>query len=328
MNNKIPAEEINGKFAGKDIVSLDQFDTKSLEKLFRRTEEIIKLSRKNKERKILAGKIITLLFFEPSTRTFSSFSAAVKRLGGQTIEYQNPLQTSSSVKGESLGDTIKVVSNYSDAIVMRHPAEGSADIAAMSSPLPVVNAGDGTGEHPTQAFLDLYTIHERFNRLDHITGVFCGDFRNQRVMRSLMKAFAFYKGNTFYLLSPKELVLPRQDFKNYRKNGLNLIEIHDVKDIHKNADFWYWTRIAKERFTDYKKYEKINERFIKNMAVTKDMLNKYGNKKMILLHVLPRTREVAAEIDDDPRSIFLTTQVKNGMYTRMALLSLVLGGRT
>lgn len=323
MSNKIPADKIDGKFAGKDVVSLDQFDTKSLEKLFRRTEEIIKLSRNKKEGKILAGKIITLLFFEPSSRTFSSFSSAVKKMGAGTIEYQNPLQTSSAAKGETLEDSVKTFETYSDLIVMRHPEIGAAKKASKAVLIPVINAGDGGGEHPTQIFMDLFTIREKFGRLDNLIGVIAGDPLHSRVLRSLIAAAALYKNNTIYILSPKALRLEPSFLNKYRKQGIKLIEIENEKDIPKNAHFWYWNRVQRERFKNPAEYKRVIGKFI----LTPDLLKDRGNKNMIILNCLPRVEEIDIRVDDDPRAVYFTNQIKNGLYTRMALLSLVLGGR-
>jgi len=312
--------KISEDFFLKDIISIDQFDKRSVEKVFATAAKIKKTPVK-KLLKILSGKVIALLFFEPSTRTFSSHSAAAKRLGAQTIEHQNPMQTSSVVKGETIEDTMKIIEQYSDAIVIRHPMIGTAEKAANVVDIPVINAGDGAGEHPTQALLDAFTIYERFGTLDNLTGLFCGDFRYGRALRSLLKLFSMYKNNTFYLLSPEELRLTEEDFRLYKNKGLNLIEINSEKEIPSYCHFWYWTRIQKERF----KADKSKK--ILMPILSPELLEKKGNKKMIVMHVLPRIDEVDKRIDKDPRCIFLTTQAKNGMFIRMALFSLILGDR-
>lgn len=311
---------IDGDFKNKDVVSLDQFDRRSVEKVFATAAKIKKTPTK-KLLNILKGKIISLLFFEPSTRTFSSNSAAVKRLGGQTVEHQNPLQTSSVVKGETIEDMIKIMEQYSDAIVIRHPLIGTAERSANVADIPIINAGDGAGEHPTQALLDSFTIFEKFGTLENLAGLFCGDFKYGRGLRSLLKLFSMYKNNTFYLLSPKELRLTKEEIESYRSKGLNLIEINSEKEIPSDCNFWYWTRIQKERF----KVGKLKKILIP--ILSPELLEKKGNKKMIVMHILPRIDEVDKRIDSDPRCIFLTTQAKNGMFVRMALLSLILGGR-
>lgn len=317
-------QSINGNFKGKDIISLDQFSQKDLKILFALVPKMRSIALKAKPSKIIAGKIIVLLFYEPSSRTFGSFSTAVKQLGGQTVEILNPQQFSSVVKGETFEDTIKVFEAYSDAIILRHPIAGSAEKAATTAKfVPVINAGDGIGEHPTQALYDLYTIYEKHKRLDNLVGLMAGDMLNGRTVHSLIRGLSLYKGNTVYLLSPKELKLSKENFLNFSKRGIKLIEIENEKDIPKNAHFWYWTRVQKERFKNHKTYEKLKTKF----TVTKKLLDKYGNKNMILMHPLPRVGEISIEVDDDPRAVYLRTEIRNGLYVRMALIALVLGGK-
>lgn len=313
-------QNINGDFKNKDIVSLNQFDRKSVEMVFKTTIKI-KKTKTEDLLKILRGKVVSLLFFEPSTRTFSSHTAAAKRLGAQTIEHQNPMQTSSVVKGETIEDMTKIMEQYSDAIVMRHPIIGTVEKAANVADIPVINAGDGAGEHPTQALLDSFTIYEKFGTLENLKGLFCGDFKYGRALRSLLKLLSMYKNNTFYLLSPKELRLTKEELESYKNKGLNLIEINSESEIPSDCNFWYWTRIQKERF----KADKSKK--ISMPMLSPELLARKGNKKMIVMHVLPRIDEVDKRIDSDPRCIFLTTQAKNGMYVRMALLKLILNDK-
>lgn len=316
------SDKINGNFKGKDILSLDQFSEKDLKILFPLTRKMKDIAVNAKPSRILEGNIVTLIFYEPSSRTFGSFSASVKQLGGQTVEIQNPQQFSSVAKGETLKDTIRTLEAYSDAIVMRHSEIGSAKKAADAAFfVPIINAGDGTGEHPTQALLDLYTIYEKFGKLDNLTGLIAGDILNGRTVHSLIRGLSLYKGNTLYLLSPKELRLSQADLKDFSKRGIKLIEIQGEKEIPKNANFWYWTRVQKERFKDIEAYEKLKNRFI----VTEKLLKTYGNKNMILMHPLPRIGEIDEAVDKDPRAVYLKSQVRNGMYVRMALLALILG---
>ncbi len=314
-------EKINGDFKKKDIISLDQFTPTDLSILFNATDKMKKIAINAIPSSLLAGKIVTLLFYEPSSRTFGSFAAAIKQLGGQTVEIQDPQHFSSVSKGETFEDTIRVFEAYCDAIVMRHPQIGSAqDAAEAAFFVPIINAGDGIGEHPTQALLDLYTIYEKFNRLDNLTGVIGGDMLNGRTVKALIKGLSLYKDITLYLLSPDELKLSRQDFSNFQKRGINLIEINSEKDIPKNADFWYWTRVQKERFPSINDYEKVKNKFI----VTKDLVNNYAGKNTIIMHPLPRVGEIDESVDKDPRAVYLRTQIRNGMYIRMALLALIL----
>lgn len=321
MANFFPAK-INGNFKGKDILSLDQFSPNDLKILFSHIPKMKKIAQDAKASTILEGTLTTLLFYEPSSRTFGSFNAAVKQLGGQTIDIQNPHQTSSVAKGETLEDTIQVFEAYSNAIVIRHPIPGFPQRAAEVAKLvPVINAGDGVGEHPTQALLDLYTVWEKFKRLNNLTILLAGDMLNGRTVHSLIRAFALYPHNTIYLLSPKELKLSKEDYNNFSQRGIKLIEIEKEQDIPKNADIWYWTRVQKERFKDEASYLKVKNRFI----VTKEFLKKYGNKNMILMHPLPRIGEITIDVDADPRAVYLKSEVRNGKYMRMALIGLVLG---
>lgn len=311
--------KIQKVFKNKDIVSLEQFDAPSIKLLFKTAQKIKKNPQKYS--KTLSGKLATLIFYEPSSRTFSSFAAAIKRLGGQTIEYQNPLQTSSAVKGETLADTVRVFENYVDIIIMRHFEIGAAKTAAFFSSVPIINAGDGAGEHPTQALLDMFTIYEQFKSLDRIKGVLVGDLLYGRTVHSLIKGLSNFKNITLYLLSPQSLKIDRDLFKKFNTENLKLIEIEDESEIPDDCNFWYWTRVQKERFSDKAEYERLKHKFI----LTEELLKRKGNKKMLIMHPLPRVGEIETGIDTDPRAVYLTRQIKNGMYVRMALLAMVLG---
>jgi aspartate carbamoyltransferase catalytic subunit len=312
---------INGQFKGKDILSLDQFSPKDIEILFKHTSKMREIGRNARPSDILKGNIVTLIFYEPSSRTFNSHAAAVKQLGGATIEIHD-ISSSSVAKGESLEDTIRVFEAYSDLIVIRHPIIGSVQKAADAAEyVPVINAGDGPGSHPTQALLDLYTIYQKFNRLDNIKAVLCGDVLHSRTHHSLIEGLSLYPNNTVYLVSPKELKLAKDDFDKYSKRNIKLVEIHDEKDIPKDADVWYWNRIQKERFEKPQEAEKYKDKFI----LTKHLLKERGNENMIILDPLPRVGEINIEVDKDPRAEYLRNQVRNGMYVRMALIGLVLG---
>lgn len=315
-------EKINGNFKNKDILSLDQFVPKDLEKLFKLTTKMKTIAISAKPSNILAGNIITLLFYESSSRTFGSFAAAIKQLGGQTIEIQDPQHFSSVSKGETLEDTIRVFEAYSDAIIIRHPQKGTAQQAADAAFfVPIINAGDGIGQHPTQGLLDLATIYEKHKRLNNLVCVAAGDILNGRTIRSCMKGLSLYKNNTIYLLSPKELQISREDSTDFTKRGLKLIEITSEKDMPKNADFWYWTRVQKERFPSLEAYEKVKNKFI----LSEKLVKEYAGKQTLIMHPLPRVGEIEPEVDSDPRAVYLRSQIRNGMYIRMALIALVLG---
>ncbi len=319
-------DKINGKFSGKDIISLDQFNPSDISILFKRTTQMKKIAVNAKPSDLLKGNIVTLIFYEPSSRTFGSFGAAIKQLGGATVEIQDPKHFSSVSKGETLEDTIRVFEAYCDAIVLRHPVAGTAlNAAAAAEFVPIINAGDGIGEHPTQALLDLFTIFEHTKRLNNLTGVMAGDMLNGRTVHSLIRGLSKYKGNTLYLLSPKELRLDRYELKTLRSHmesgKVELIEIESEKDIPKNADFWYWTRIQKERFKNLKEYQKVKNTFILNNKLIKEK----AGKNTIFMHPLPRVGEILEEVDENPKAVYLRSEIRNGMYVRMALLSLILG---
>jgi aspartate carbamoyltransferase len=317
-------QRINGKFKGKDIISLDQFSPKDIDILFKLTRKMKAIAFNGKPSSVLAGKIVTLIFYEPSSRTFGSFGASVKQLGGQTVDILNPQVFSSVSKGETLEDTIRVFEAYCDAIVIRHPVAGTAKIAAETARfVPIINAGDGIGEHPTQTLLDLYTIQEKEGKLDNLIGVMAGDLLNGRTVHSLLRGLSFYKKNTVYLLSPKELKLSKEDYRKFSALGVKLIEIESDKDIPKNADFWYWTRTQKERFESPELYERLKTPFV----VTRELMDEKAGKKTIIMHPLPRVGEIDPTIDNDPRAVYLSSQVRNGMYVRMALLSLIITGK-
>ncbi|MFA6552620.1 MAG: aspartate carbamoyltransferase [Candidatus Paceibacterota bacterium] len=309
-------------FFGKDIISLDQLDRKSIEFLFQEVKRIKKTPVK-KLLKTLSGKVVGLMFFEPSTRTFSSNSAAVKRLGGQTVEYQNPLETSSVVKGETIEDTTKMMEQYCDAIVMRHPIAGTLRKVAEVSDIPVINAGDGIGEHPTQALLDMFTVFEKHKHLDNIKGLMVGDLLNGRTVHSIIKCLSIFSNNTLYLLSPKQLRLSDKDLEEAKKRKIKLIEIKSFKEIPADCHFWYWTRVQKERFVDKDEYERLKLSFI----LTKKLVDEKAGKNTLIMHPLPRVGEIELAVDADPRAVYLNIEAKNGMFVRMALLSLILKTR-
>lgn len=296
----------------KGLISIDDLDLKEIEEIFKSAS----FFKKNPISDSLKDKIITLLFFEPSTRTFSSFSAAAKRLGAQTLEFQNPNQTTSTVKGETLEDTARILENNSDLIVIRHPEIGAPLRVANTVKVPVINAGDGAGEHPTQALLDLFTIYEEYGKIDSVKGLICADAKYGRGVHSLLKILGKFKDVTIYLLSPEELKLSKEQVDEYTNSGLNLVEIHSEDEIPTDCDFWYWSRIQKERFKENKK--------IKMFRLTQKLINKKARKDMIIMHILPRIDEVDVETDSDPRTIYMNRQPKNGLFIRMALMERLL----
>ena len=315
--------KIEGDFTGKNIVSLDQFTTEDLRRLFLLASDMKRIVLRNESSHILAGMLVSLLFFEPSSRTFGSFAAAVKRLGGQTIEVQNPETVSSVSKGESFEDTIRVFGAYADAIVLRHPLAGAAQRAALvSEEVPIVNAGDGNNEHPTQALLDLYTLYEKFGRLDHLKGLLVGDAFNSRTIHSLLRGLSLFPANTVYILAPAALRLRQEDRAYFMSRGVEVIEIASEREIPRDCQFWYWTRIQKERLASEAAYQEIAAT---NLVATPYLMQEYAGKDTILMDPLPRVNSVDPAVDADERAVYLRSQIRNGVYTRMALLALILG---
>lgn len=306
----------------RDIISFDHISREDLRLLFDLTDSMKQLAINNRPSDLLAGQMVALLFFEPSSRTFGSFAAAIKRLGGQTLEIQQPEVVTSCVKGETFEDTIRTFEAYSNAIVLRHKMAGAARLAADAARcVPVINAGDGNNEHPTQTMLDLYTLYERFGRLDNLKGLLVGDLLNSRTIHSLIRGLSLFPNNTVYLLSPTQLRLTRDDYFVFNSRGIDVIEISSVHDIPPDCDFWYWTRIQKERFASVEEYEGVAQG---KFVVTPQLLREYASKDMILMDPLPRVGTIDPAVDEDERAVYLRSQIRNGLYTRMALLALVL----
>jgi aspartate carbamoyltransferase catalytic subunit len=272
---------------------------------------------KNPVQDLLKGYVIATLFFEPSTRTRLSFESAVNRLGGKILGFSDTA-TSSSTKGETLRDTIKTVANYSDLIVMRHPVEGSARFASEVSSIPVINAGDGANQHPTQTLLDLYSIRKTQNTLDNLSIFLIGDLKYGRTVHSLLMAMSRFN-TTFYFISPDELKIP-DEYKIYLDNlGLKYHEYKEFNQIIDKADVIYMTRVQKERFSDPIEYEKT-----KNAYVLRRSMLQNARPNMKVLHPLPRVNEIHLDVDEDP-SAYYFTQALNGVYTRQAIITSILG---
>lgn len=263
------------------------------------------------------GKIMGTLFYEPSTRTQMSFQTAMLRLGGGIIGFDNP-STSSVSKGENLKDTTKIVSGYSDILVMRHPLEGASKAAALTADCPVINAGDGGHLHPTQTLTDLLTLREEKGRLDGLTIGFCGDLKNGRTVHSLMKALSCYPNNKFVLISTDELSLPAYIKDYVSASGKTYEEYPTLEEALPKLDVLYMTRIQQERFASREEYEAQ-----KNVFCLDAKKMKLASKDLIVLHPLPRVDEIAVEVDDDPRALYFK-QANYGMYVRMALILSVL----
>lgn len=267
-----------------------------------------------------SGKIMATLFYEPSTRTQMSFQSAMIRLGGSIIGFDNPA-TSSVAKGENLKDTTKVVSGYSDILIIRHTDEGAAKAAAMSSECPVINAGDGGHLHPTQTLTDLLTLAQEKGRLDNLTIGLCGDLLHGRTVHSLCKALSCYKNNRFVLISTNELRLPLYIKEIITGNGCEYSETDSLDKCVGELDMLYMTRIQRERFADERSYYAQ-----KDFILTKSKMKK-AKPDMIVMHPLPRVEEIAVEVDDDPRAVYFK-QAEYGMYVRMALIMTILDNKT
>ena len=269
-------------------------------------------------RTILSDKVVATLFFEPSTRTRLSFETAANRLGARVIGFTDPKVTSST-KGETLKDTIMMVSNYADVIVMRHYLEGAARYAAEISPVPVINAGDGANQHPTQTLLDLYSIYKTQGTLDNLHIYLVGDLKYGRTVHSLIMAMRHFNP-TFHFIAPKELAMP-EEYKIYCQNrNIPFVEEEEFNaDIIANADILYMTRVQRERFTDLMEYERVKDVYILKASMLKD-----AKPTMKVLHPLPRVNEIAYDVDDDPHAYYFP-QARNGLYARQAIICNTLG---
>ena len=297
----------------RSLVSIDDLTTDEILKIL----DLAKEFEKNPSKLLLTGKIIATLFFEPSTRTRLSFESAINRLGGKIVGFSESGSSSVS-KGETLHDTIRMVSNYSDLIVMRHPVEGSARFASEISSVPVINAGDGANQHPTQTLLDLYSIRKTQGTLDNLNIFLVGDLKYGRTVHSLMMAMSRWN-TTFNFISPEELKMP-DEFKLYLENlGLKYYEHSDFTEIISRADIIYMTRVQKERFSDPIEYEKV-----KNVYVLRNSILANTKPNMRILHPLPRVNEIHTDVDNNPKAYYFE-QALNGVFTRQAILCTLLG---
>ncbi|MDD5793390.1 MAG: aspartate carbamoyltransferase [Clostridiales bacterium] len=301
----------------KHLIDPMDFSTEELDSIFDLADKIIENPKKYS--KVCDGKILGTLFYEPSTRTRFSFEAAMMRLGGKVLGFSEP-NSSSASKGETLADTIKMVSIYTDIIAMRHPREGAARVASKYSSVPIVNAGDGGHQHPTQTLADLLTIRREKKSLNgHVIGL-CGDLKYGRTVHSLIKAMTRYKDVQFVLISPKELGIPEYIKKEFiEKNNIKYKEVDRIEDVISELDILYMTRIQKERFFNEEEYLRLKDSYVLNaekMKLAKD--------DMIVMHPLPRVNEISMDVDNDKRACYFK-EAENGMYVRMALMAKLLG---
>ncbi|MGH2542771.1 MAG: aspartate carbamoyltransferase [Ardenticatenaceae bacterium] len=306
--------------AGEHILRVAQFDRAALSHIMALAERMREVVESRGGMELLKHRVMAALFYEPSTRTSASFIAAMERLGGSVIPITQGVQFSSVSKGESLGDTVRTLAQYADAIVLRHPEIGSAQKAAEYSPIPIINAGDGAGEHPTQALLDLFTIADELGTLDGLTVAMVGDLRFGRTVHSLTQLLLNYDVR-FRFVSPEILRLPLAITNQVRDHGAEMRETYDVHEVIREADVLYVTRVQKERFSDLAQYEEVKDYYIVDPA-----LMEQAKEKMIVMHPLPRVGEIRESVDQDPRAAYFR-QMRNGLFIRMALLAAVLTQR-
>ena len=300
----------------KDLISITDFSKEEYLK-------IMELSQKfeaNPSQTLLKGKVIATLFFEPSTRTRLSFETAINRLGGKIIGFSDS-NSSSVSKGETLHDTIKMVSNYADMIIMRHPLEGSARYAAEVSDVPVINAGDGANQHPSQTLLDMYSIMKTQGRLDDINLFMVGDLKYGRTVHSLLMALSQFNHPIFNFVAPPELAMPDEYKIFLSQRGIKYFEHLEFNDIINQADIIYMTRVQKERFIDPVEYEKV-----KNVYILKNEMLANTKPTVKILHPLPRINEIHTNVDGNPKAYYFS-QARNGVFTRMAIISHLLNLR-
>jgi aspartate carbamoyltransferase catalytic subunit len=302
----------------KNVIKAQQFNRDRLSRLFSIAQEMEVIIRSGGAN-ILAHRVMATLFYEPSTRTRLSFESAMRKLGGEVISTESAREFSSAAKGEALEDTIRVVQGYSDVIVLRHYESGAAERSAKVADIPIINAGDGAGQHPTQALLDLYTIQKELKRIDGITIAMVGDLANGRTVRSLAYLLGKYEDVKVYFVAP-EVVKMKKDIENYlKRHNVQFLKRHDLKEVCKSADVIYQTRIQKERFGErIEDYEKARGKYIIDKSILKVM-----KKKAIIMHPLPRLEEINPEVDSDRRAAYFR-QAQNGLYIRMAVLRMLL----
>lgn len=300
----------------RHVVESQQFSRELLEDILERADAIRREPHLYAGR--LQGRVLAALFYEPSTRTRLSFEAAMLRLGGRTMGTDNAREFSSAAKGETLEDTIRIVAGYADVIVLRHQEEGAARRAAAVSDVPVINAGDGPGQHPTQALLDLFTIRDEIGRLDGITVAMVGDLANGRTVRSLAYLLSKFKGVQVIFVAPPAVAM-RDDIKRHLdENGVAWSEEPDLGAVLPRADVVYQTRIQKERFATEEEYRQVKGVYVIDAEAMRRL-----RPEAVVMHPLPRVDEITTEVDADPRAAYFR-QARNGLYIRMALLDMVL----
>jgi aspartate carbamoyltransferase catalytic subunit len=302
----------------RHVIRAEQLvDPVLLDELFTLANE---LEREDKARALkypLQGRILATMFYEPSTRTRFSFEAAMQKLGGGVLTAENALDNSSASKGESIADMVRVVSGYADAIVLRHPQVGTAEMAAEASPVPIINAGDGAGEHPTQALIDVYTIRRELGRLEDLNIALVGDLKNGRTIHSLLPFLIKAPGVSLTLISPPQLRLPGKYVRMMQEADTRFAETTRLARVQP-ADVVYVTRVQRERFASTEEYDAVKDSYRIDLHVADSL-----KARSIILHALPRTTEISPEVDQDARAAYFR-QARNGLYVRMALLKYLL----
>jgi len=293
----------------KSLVSIDDYTKEEILEVLERAAKF----EENPNCNLLEGKVVASLFFEPSTRTRLSFETAISRMGGRIVGFTDS-SSSSVTKGETLKDTTKMVSNYCDLIVMRHPIEGSSRYASEVSDVPVINAGDGANQHPTQTMLDLYSIYKTQGTLDNLNIFMVGDLKYGRTVHSLLMAMSHFNP-TFHFIAPPELEIPRAYKIFMDKNNISYYEHSEFNDIINQADILYMTRVQRERFADPLEYEKV-----KNVYILKNEMLKNTKDNLRILHPLPRVNEIAVDVDTNPKAYYFE-QALNGVYARQAIIA-------
>jgi aspartate carbamoyltransferase catalytic subunit len=311
------APNLTSGFYGQDIISVRQFTRENLEYIFAVADEMRAVVKRVGSTDLLKGHVLACVFYEPSTRTSSSFIAAMSRLGGSVIPI-NEVRFSSVTKGESLPDTIRTLESYADVIVLRHPEVGASQVAAEYARKPIINAGDGVGEHPTQALLDLYTIRSELGNVDGLHVAMLGDLRYGRTVHSLARLLCLYDVRLMFV-APEILRLPLDVLNDVRACNRPVTESYSVQDAISDVDVLYVTRVQRERFADQAQYEAVKDFYV----ITPELMAE-AKERMIVMHPLPRVNEISYALDKDPRAAYFR-QMENGMYIRMALLAAVLG---
>lgn len=304
------------KLSTQNIVSFEELSNKDVDKIFSEAEKFESIGKGEESSDLLEGKILGMLFFEPSTRTRLSFKSAIQRLGGSSIGFSRP-DVSSVAKGETLADTIRTVENYCDAIVLRHPQMGSAKLASEVAEVPILNAGDGAGHHPTQTLLDLYSIRKSFGTIKNLEIGLIGDLKYGRTVHSLVYAASRFD-NKLYLVSPSGLEMPREIVNDLNEKGRDIEETSNLEKVLPKLDVLYVTRIQKERFSDPSEYNKVKDSYEIDLELLEN-----AKENLRVFHPLPRIDEISPEVDSSPHAKYFD-QVFSGVVVRMALLSLLM----